>query len=67
MILVFYLVVQHDTVVGTSVRILLYPLIAFAYLMLHTSQTARLAMPALATIMSIAWNKGRTYQEKSTH
>ncbi|HBG21597.1 MAG TPA: hypothetical protein DDY32_20620 [Desulfobulbaceae bacterium] len=60
-------IAQHDSL-RAVVRILLYPFIAFAYVMLHTGLPVRLILVACA-VLSVAWTVGRTFRagwKKST-
>ena len=60
-------IAQHDSL-RAVVRILLYPFIAFAYVMLHTGLPVRLILVA-CVVLSVAWTVGRTLRagwKKST-
>ena len=57
-------IAQHDSV-RAAVRILLYPLIALAYVMLHTGLAVRLVLAA-GVVLSVAWTVGRTFREKKS-
>ena len=57
-------IAQHDSL-RAVVRILLYPFIAFAYVMLHASLPVRLVLLA-CVVLSIAWTVGRTFRARWT-
>ncbi len=56
-------IAEHDSV-RAAVRIFLYPLVAFAYVMLHTSLPAQLTLLAIA-VLTVALVLGRTFRAKS--
>ena len=55
-------IAQHDSL-RAAVRILLYPFIAFAYIMLHTGLPVRLVLVA-CVVLSVAWTVGRTFRAR---
>ena len=61
---VAHFIARHDFL-RAVVRLLLYPFITFAYVMLHTGLPVRLILVA-CVVLSVAWTVGRTFRWKKS-